>query len=156
LALGSAILYTTCVRNSTEENSTMKHLVLKPLFDFLIVMTIFTFLFWIVIIYLGLASHSVFYAWATMALNATIGYLLCEYVHALKSNKFLRTLLIGQSLRWIAVASIVILLVRTQLVNIAEFAWATLAFCLCYMSIEIFAILNKMRFEKRLEKLLQL
>jgi len=134
----------------------MKHLMLKPLFDFLIVMTIFTILFWIVIIYLGLASHSVFYAWATMALNAVLGYLLCEYVHALKSTKFLQMLLIGQGIRWMTIASMVMLLMLTQPVNIAEFAWATLALYLCYMPIEMFAILNKMRFEKRLEKLLQL
>ncbi len=134
----------------------MKRLMLKPLFDFLIVMTIFTVLFWIVIIYLGLASHSVFYAWATIALNAVLGYLLCEYVHALKSTKFLQMLLIGQGIRWMMIASMVMLLMLTQPVNIAEFAWATLALYLCYMPIEMFAILNKMRFEKRLEKLLQL
>ncbi len=134
----------------------MKHLMLKPLFDFLIAMTIFTVLFWIVIIYLGLASHSVFYAWATMALNVVLGYLLCEYVHALKSTKFLQMLLIGQGIRWMTIASMVMLLMLTQPVNIEEFAWATLALYLCYMPIEMFAILNKMRFEKRLEKLLQL
>ncbi len=134
----------------------MKRIVIKPLFDFLIMMSIFTILLWLAISCLGLASHSVFYAWATVALNTILGYILCEYGHTLRGTKFLQILLIGQGIRWMIVAAIVTLLMLTQSVNVTQFAWATLTFCACYLPIEMFAILNKMRFEKKLEKLLQL
>jgi hypothetical protein len=137
-------------------HNTMKRIAIKPLFDFLIMMTIFTILLWLAINGLGLTSHSVFYAWATVALNTILGYILCEYAHALRSTKFLQILLIGQGIRWVIVAAIVVLLMLTQSVNITQFAWATLIFYACYLPIEMFAILNKMRFEKKLEKLLQL
>lgn len=128
----------------------------KPLFDFLVLMIIFAVLLWLIIGYLGLTSHSVFYAWAIVALNAVIGYVLFEYAFAMKSETFLRTALLGQAARLFIVALLIALLMLTRSVDIAQFAWAALGFYACYLPIEVLACLNKMRFEKKLEKLLRL
>ncbi|MDW8465263.1 MAG: hypothetical protein RML35_03465 [Chloroherpetonaceae bacterium] len=77
----------------------MKLISAKPLLDFLALMAIFTFLLWILIALAGIGSHSVFYAWAIVATNAVLGYVLFEYGYAIKSPHFFRTVLLGQAMR---------------------------------------------------------
>lgn len=125
----------------------------KPLLDFLALMTIFTVLLWLFVSTVGLGSHSVFYAWVVAASNAVVGYVLFEYGYAIKSPNFLRVALLGQGVRLLLVVAAIAALVLLRAVERELFVWSMLGFYGFYLPIEVLACLNKMKIEKRLEKL---
>lgn len=133
-----------------------RFIVAKPLFDFLIMIVIFTLLLWLILDYFGLISSSVFYAWAIVTLNTVIGYVLFEYGYALKRETFFRTALLGQAVRLLIAVVLIASLMLTHSVETMEFAGFVIGFYVCYLPIEVLACFNKMRFEKKLDKLLQL
>ncbi len=130
-------------------------LSLRPLFDFLAKMLIFTTLLWTAVDFFGFTSHSVFYAWLCIALNTLVGYALVEVAFHQNGKEFFRVVLLGQAARFLIVLCIIALLLMNRLVVREEFVWALLGCYLFYLPLEIFAGRRKVKFENKLEKLTQ-
>ncbi len=128
---------------------------LKPAFEFLSKMIIFTVLLWAAIDFFGFTSHSVFYAWLCIALNTLVGYALVEVAFHQNGKEFFRVVLLGQAARFLIVLCIIAVLLMNRLVVQEEFVWALLGCYLFYLPLEVSAGRRKMKFENKLEKLTQ-
>ncbi len=125
---------------------------MKPLFEFFIKLFILSLVLWGVI-YSGLKPGSVdygsvFVAWAMVASNTAIGYLLFEYALDKSSAEFTRFVFGGLVVRLLILMLIIAVVLLKDLVVINDFVFSFFAFYCIYVIVEILGYQRKNKQKK--------
>lgn len=128
---------------------------MKPLFDFLIKMLIFSLTLWSAIYFLiGFESEevikAVFYAWLIMAVNTLVGYLVFEKVYGSDNTTFNLFVLGGLGLRLMLIMVLVAFIVLMEWLLVKEFLLSMFVFYVVYVILEILGYQKKNQFEKKI------
>ncbi len=125
---------------------------MKPVFDFLLKLFILSVVLWGVI-YWGYSRFpidlpSVFTAWAMVALNALIGYLLFEYAFDKESRIFTLVVFGGVTLRLLTIMAVVLIVNLLGMVKSIDFVVSFISFYCIYLIVEILGYQKKNQLKK--------
>ena len=128
---------------------------MRPLFDFLLKMFIFSLTLWGAI-YFWLSpqvnTEPIFYAWLLMAVNTLVGYLIFENAYGDDAGTFNMYVFGGFGVRLLAVMVIVAIVLINDLLPIKEFLLSMFAFYVVYVILEIIGYQKKNQYEKTVTK----
>lgn len=125
---------------------------MKPLFDFLLKMCIFSLIFWSALIISGYSDSphlgSIALAWGLMTVNAVLGYAAFEYAYGKDSTAFFTMVFGGMGLRLLVLMTVVALLIRFEAVALQEFGLTLFLCYFCITPIEVLGYVRKNSYEK--------